>query len=357
MPLSFSQVAALTCPQCNAPFDADIWLTVDAGERHDLAARCHDGSIHTVTCPNGHGGMIGAPLLYHDRAKQQLFLAFPQGMSQPQVQQVGNQLIQQLRGQLLILPGSSYLDAPQAIPIELLPAAIDDQLDAVMAQMQAQYEKLRHNPAVRVLQEHQTLLDTIQQWMSFDAWNDSMQFAQAHPELVTADADLVLAAMLDLARAQDDADAQEDLEIHLEIVRVARQNGIDAAFEKYVGRGAGNGSESNARAELQARLAELDIHSQDDLDRALPDHPELHELFARVMRDENPILQAIEKLIEARSPEEALQLARIYPMLLEEDGLNALREIISNARSRGEAGMAEHLQQRLTTLEQYKPLR
>ena len=60
MAISFSQTASLTCPQCNTPFNADIWLIVDAGERPDLAAHCRGSSIHVVTCSNGHNGMIGA---------------------------------------------------------------------------------------------------------------------------------------------------------------------------------------------------------------------------------------------------------------------------------------------------------
>ncbi|MBI4671712.1 MAG: hypothetical protein HY741_08610, partial [Chloroflexi bacterium] len=268
MSLSFSQTASLTCTQCKSPFHAEIWLIVDAGERPDLAARCHDGSIHVVACPNGHRIMPLAPLLYHDRAKQQLFLGYPQGMSEQQVQETGAQLVQQLRGQLLILPGSKYLDAPQAIPIELVPAAMDDKLDEVMAELQqqaAQLEQLQKHPAVaaalRVLQEHRALGETIQEWMNLDAWHDSKQFLETHPELLTDNADLVLAAMLDLARAQDDADAQEDLDVHHEIVRAARANGIDAAFEKYLAPGATTETTSDAGAELRALFAKLNIHS------------------------------------------------------------------------------------------------
>jgi len=63
MPISFSQHVDLQCPECNAPFRAEVWLIVDAGERPDLAARCRDGSLFAVTCPNGHTGALGAPLL------------------------------------------------------------------------------------------------------------------------------------------------------------------------------------------------------------------------------------------------------------------------------------------------------
>ncbi|MDL1894731.1 hypothetical protein FBQ82_00515 [Anaerolineae bacterium CFX7] len=358
MPLSFSQTASLTCPQCKTPFDADIWLIVDAGERRDLAARCHDGSIHVVTCLNNHSGMIAAPLLYHDRAKKQLFLAYPDGMSEQQLQQTGGQLIQQLRSQMLILPGYEYLDAPQAIPIELLPAAMDDKLDEVMAQSQAQAEQLRNDPtvaaALRILQAHRAISETIQEWMNLNAWNKSKQFLESHRELLSDTAELVLAAMLDLARARDDADMQTDVTVHLEISRTARILGIDAAYKKYLERSASNERTSEARAELDARLAELNLRSQADLERALPDHPELHELMARVMREENPIWRAIEKLLGTRSPQEVLQLARAYPLLLEDEGLKAIREFISNARSADDEGTANHLQARLETLEQFK---
>ena len=357
MPLSVSQPASLTCPQCKTPFNVEVWLTVDAGERPDLAARCRDGSIHVVTCPNGHSGMLGAPLLYHDRAKQQLFLAYPPGMPEAEIQSAGNQLVQKLRSQLLILPGSSYLDAPKAVPLELLSAAIDDKLEEAMAELQAQAEALQNDPvigaAMRVLQEHPALVETILAWMNLDVWQDSKIFLEARADLMTEDAERVIGAMLDLARAQHDADATDDLKVHGEILRAARREGIDAAYEKYMVEGADAAASDDPRAELEMRLAQLNVQSQADLERALMENPDLQTLMLHALNDD-PLMQGLSQLNSAESHADILRVARAHPLLMSNDGLAALREFVRNARENGEPDVADHLQQRITTLEQIR---
>ena len=62
---SLAQTIELQCPQCGARFAAAVWLIVDAGARPELLARVADGSLHTVVCPNGHGGAVDAPLLLY----------------------------------------------------------------------------------------------------------------------------------------------------------------------------------------------------------------------------------------------------------------------------------------------------
>lgn len=357
MPLSASQPASLTCPQCNAPFNVEVWLTVDAGERPDLAARCRDGSIHVVTCPNGHSGMLGAPLLYHDRAKQQLFLAYPPGMPEAEIQSAGNQLVQKLRSQLLILPGSSYLDMPRAVPLELLSAAIEDRLEEAMAELQAQAEALQNDPvigaAMRVLQEHPALVETILAWMNLDVWQDSKIFLEARADLITDDAEQVIRAMLDLARAQNDADATDDLTVHGEILRAARKEGIDAAYEKYMVEGADAAVFDDPRAELEMRLAQLNVQSQADLERALMENPDLQTLMLHALNDD-PLMHALNELTGAESQADILRVARDHPVLLSDEGVGALREFVRNARQNGDTDMADHLQDRVTTLEQIR---
>lgn len=361
MPLSLSQAQTLTCPQCNTPFNSDIWLIVDAGERPDLAARCRDGSIHIVACPNGHGGMMGAPLLYHDRSKKQLFLAYPPNMTEEQVQQVGGQLVGRLRGQMLILPGSEYLEMPQALPLEFLGAAIDDKLDQVVAELEkqsAQAQALSQDPAVaaalQVLSQHDALGQTILQWMNFEAWDASREFFWEHPEIAGEEADEVFAALRDIALAREDAEMLEDLDVHVEIVRAARASGIDVAYQRYLVTDDDGEPQGDPRAELQARFQELGIHSQADLERLLPDHPELEHLIQRVMQTEDPLLQAINQLMTARSPQDVAFLVRNHPVLLTDEGMNALREIMSNALAQGDTEMVKQLQARIETLEQLK---
>ena len=74
MPISYSERARLTCPACLAPFDADVWILVEAAERPDLAQALRDGALNTVACPHcGHEGPAGAPLLFHDASSRRVY--------------------------------------------------------------------------------------------------------------------------------------------------------------------------------------------------------------------------------------------------------------------------------------------
>ena len=63
MPHSFADHTSLTCPQCGATFTPEVWLIIDAAERHDLQAIVRAGAINHVPCPNGHSGQVDVPLL------------------------------------------------------------------------------------------------------------------------------------------------------------------------------------------------------------------------------------------------------------------------------------------------------
>ena len=64
MAISHAESTSLTCPRCGRSFTAEIWLIVDTSERSDLAGRCREGTIHTLTCPHcGNEGQVDAPLL------------------------------------------------------------------------------------------------------------------------------------------------------------------------------------------------------------------------------------------------------------------------------------------------------
>ncbi|MGB8646014.1 MAG: CpXC domain-containing protein [Anaerolineae bacterium] len=352
MAISFSQTAQLNCPQCKAPFTTEVWLIVDAGERPDLAARCTEGTIHVITCPNGHQGMLAAPLLYHDRSKKQLLLALAPGMDRKQSQEAGGQLIGQLKSKLLILPGSEYLDAPQAVPSELLPAAIAGKLEEAIAQAQAEIE---NNPtlsaALRLLQDNQTLAQTLQEWITAGDWDRSKTMLQEHLELLTDDAERVFGALLDLAHLQGDVEGVHVLSNRHDLLAAARRDGIDAAYAQYP---AEDGAETEAQAELESRMRELGIQSQADLERAVQEHPELRELIERAMVEENPMLQALAALLQAGSPEQVQETLRDYPILSSDEAIQAIRAGIANARSAGQEEMAQHIEQQLDLLMQLK---
>jgi CHAT domain-containing protein/tetratricopeptide (TPR) repeat protein len=211
MPISLSQRVDAQCPQCGTPFLIEFWLIIDAGERPDLAARCRDGSIFTATCPNGHPLTFGAPLLYHDRAREQLILAVPPQMDEQQARAIHAQLMPRLQAHLLA-PFPAYLERTQVVPQPLLPAFLSDDPQAALAEQLA-----RAMPP---------LLRALYTFIQADSWDKSEQILQAHPELLSDDADQLLAELIDAAREQNDADAEKMLTEHREYLQRARQAGV-----------------------------------------------------------------------------------------------------------------------------------
>ena len=62
MPYSSLGQLTLNCPQCGVAFEPQLWLIIDT-DRPDLLERLRDGTLYQVACPNGHAGVVDAPLL------------------------------------------------------------------------------------------------------------------------------------------------------------------------------------------------------------------------------------------------------------------------------------------------------
>jgi len=132
---SFSQTAEFTCPQCKKDFQAEIWLTVDAGERPDLMERIRNNSIHTLRCDNcGHENAVDAPLLIHLPEKEQLFFVPAQGTDAEQDQEIAEALLGQLVQSYDSVP--DYFRETKLAPRDLLPVLLDsDDLQALSEHM------------------------------------------------------------------------------------------------------------------------------------------------------------------------------------------------------------------------------
>ncbi|MEW5721343.1 MAG: CpXC domain-containing protein, partial [Chloroflexota bacterium] len=216
MATSFSQRVDLQCPECSTRFSAEVWLIVDLLERPDLAAQCRDGKIRAVVCPQGHAGTLGTPLLVHDPARRKLFLALTPNVPQDQAHALNAQLVARLRQSLPVGLPFEYLNETQVVPLEFLPAALSDDPQAALAEQLA-----RHLPP---------LMRTLQEFIQADSWDESKKILETHPALLTDDADLLLAQMIDAAREQKDADAEKMFADHRDLLQRARRDGIDATF-------------------------------------------------------------------------------------------------------------------------------
>src|ERR671923_2760555 len=77
-----SQVVQLTCPNCRTPFQAKLFTLVDVGRQPALKNYLLSGQLNFAVCPNcGTPSMLGAPLIYHDPAKQLFLVHFPQQLN------------------------------------------------------------------------------------------------------------------------------------------------------------------------------------------------------------------------------------------------------------------------------------
>ncbi|MFQ6059214.1 MAG: CpXC domain-containing protein [Anaerolineae bacterium] len=72
------QPIQVNCPQCRQPFIAHIYSVIDVGERPEFKEQLLRGRLNLATCPYcGGQAMLGAPLLYHDPAKELLLCLVP----------------------------------------------------------------------------------------------------------------------------------------------------------------------------------------------------------------------------------------------------------------------------------------
>ncbi len=78
MPMLPPQAVQLTCPSCRTPYQAPVFQLIDVGQTPELKTALLSGRVNVAVCPKcGVGGMLAAPLLYHDPAKQYWFALFP----------------------------------------------------------------------------------------------------------------------------------------------------------------------------------------------------------------------------------------------------------------------------------------
>ena len=153
MPTSFQQTQQLTCPYCGQPFDASIWLIVDAAERPDLLEKIQVGTLHQVFCPHCQFQVeVDAPLLLYfsdsplplgapfgdDKGPGVRVLFSPaQRTTAEQGQEQARALLECLRQSLGDAWQDDWLSRElPAVPRPLLPLALREELEAAQRKMQ-----------------------------------------------------------------------------------------------------------------------------------------------------------------------------------------------------------------------------
>lgn len=106
------------CPVCQRPFGVQVEQMIDVGSDPTGKERLLSGQVNVAICPQcGNGGMLNAPLLYHDPAHDMLLAFVPMEMNLPQEQreQLIGGLTRNLMSQIPAEARKGYLFSPQVM--------------------------------------------------------------------------------------------------------------------------------------------------------------------------------------------------------------------------------------------------
>ncbi len=348
MPNSFSQPISLPCPRCGATLQAELYLIIDIAERPDLVEKIKDGTIHEIVCPNcGPIGQADAPLLIYRAGGEVLLFSPAQQTTDEQDQEHARALVARLRETLGPAWRNDWLARGlPGVPRPLLPLALSEDPQQALEQLQQQaaqaLERLRHeNPEefqqlqeqARRLTESMPLLETLQQFIQADTWDESQRILEAHPELLEDRTLTLLDDLIKGAQQQNNENAVRLFQEHRALLERCRQVGIPRAFaEKRL--------PPDIPPELREVLQELaqsgvEIRSLEDLERALQDRPDLQEKLARAIGNhaESELQRRFQETIALQ------QRAENHPHLWPEV-LTRWQALIEDARQQGDPMLA-----------------
>lgn len=292
MPYSSLGQLRLNCPQCGVAFEPQLWLIIDA-DRPDLLERLRDGSLYRVACPNGHAGVVDAPLLLvrpgeqpplffspAERTSAELDRAMARGLIERLAAMMGDDWRDAWAAGLTPVPrrllvealGSANVAAAieQALA-EAMPPGVGDVLGALTALLANEgvrldsakdlEEALAARPALREQFEaamraagvpasprpaddeaarppvalSDSLPAVLRGFVEAETWLDSYRFVRAHPELLTDAAEAALARYTERAAAVEDETVAALFAEHLALLRRARGLGVLPAFAEKLG--------------------------------------------------------------------------------------------------------------------------
>lgn len=292
MPYSSLGQLMLNCPQCGVAFEPQLWLIIDA-DRPDLLEHLRDGSLYRVACPNGHAGVVDAPLLLvrlgeqppllfspAERTSAELDRVMAHGLIERLAAMMGDDWREEWAAGLTPLPRRllvEALDSPNVAAAvdralaEAMPPGVGNVLGEVTAQLidagvrldsaKDLEEALAARPALRQQFEaalraasapaspqpmddeaarppaapSDSLLAVLRGFVEAETWLDSYRFVRDHPELLTDAAEATLARLAERAAAVEDESVAGLFAEHLALLRRAREVGVAVAFAEKLG--------------------------------------------------------------------------------------------------------------------------
>jgi CpXC motif protein len=388
MPVSHDENMSLTCPSCGQDFTAEVWLLVDAAERPDLADALREGTLNVVACTRcDYSGPAGAPLLFHDPVNRRVYFAAPSDGAEHEWREQAQSLLYLLVGSLSEEERRPYLgDVQVEQEVEGVRRAVLRRQGSRRGAVQpaappAAVRGVEHHvvepPVAEPPADHSPILDAVRALLAADSPEQFAAIADEHPVLLSAAADTTLAQLAEVAHAQGERDVAVALGEAREELRRLRAGA--RSQEEGAGAATSNpqlptpSSPSLSDAAYQVLMA---VISAEELRAAVRDHPALLDAWADIdlaerveaaldagderlataieerrevlaaLREElsgqSALPLALKALLQADGEDELAAALTEHPILLSDAAQDALLQLASEARQRGDDQLAEY---------------
>lgn len=231
MDYSFAFRSTLRCTYCGQIFTTDLWRIIDVEARPDLAARAREGTIHHLICPDGHINEHDDGLLFYQPNEDPPLVFSPARYTT--AREDGEQAVELLR-----ILRDSLGDAWQE---EWMPPGAPGGVEVVMRDSLAEAlgASLRDPPLVDdwkasdpSARTEEALFPTITTFIDAPDWWTSYYFLIDHRELLSDEADALLARFIEEAVATGNEAQTNMLNQHRALLLRAREVGAEAFAEK-----------------------------------------------------------------------------------------------------------------------------
>lgn len=181
------------CPNCGMPITIQLYTIIDAERQPELKAQLLEGRLNVTVCPAcKQRGMMIAPLLYHDAAKEFLAVFLPQqmGMTEAERQRIIGEMTTALMNSLPPQQRKGYLFQPKQFLT--LPSMVDAILYA-------------DGVTPEELEAHRARLRLIQRLLDAQGKDDVLQvIVKEHDKELDYDFFALLSSMAERAREDGD---------------------------------------------------------------------------------------------------------------------------------------------------------
>jgi hypothetical protein len=391
MPRSYSENTSLTCPSCGREFTAEIWMLVDAAERSDLADALREGMLNVVACPHcDYSGPAGAPLLFHDPANRRVYFAAPSDGAEHEWREQAQSLLYLLVGSLPEEERRPYLgDVQVEQEVEGVRRALLRRQGSRRGPAQAP-RPVASSPAAHGAEHHivespvaeppadpSPILDAVRALLAADSPEQFAAIVDEHPVLLSAAADTTLAQLAEVAYAQGEREVAAALgEARTELARMRAGDGSQGLGVGELAPGPQPPTPNPRSLSDSAYQTLMAVVSAEELRAAVRDHPALldawadaelaervevaldagDERLATAIEERREVLaalreelsgqaalpQALKALLQADGEDELAAALTEHPILLTDAAQNALLQLASEARQRGDDQFAEY---------------